>query len=190
MTAKRISNTRDEVDVPLPEAGVDVAQPVPLLGQGAQRLGEEGESINPYRELALPRLHDGSCGPDPVTPVEVVEGGMRVLTDGVARNEQLDVAAPVTKGRERELSLTSEQQKTTGDSHLVRGLRAGLDAPPALVCFGGRVRPVEPHRVRIRPTGAQRVDLRDPPRPFVLRLLAHWLRSKMIRRPWSVSQGS
>ena len=43
----------DEVDVALPEAGVDVGEAVPLVGERAQRLGQQLEAVDLDRQLAL-----------------------------------------------------------------------------------------------------------------------------------------
>ena len=64
----------DEVDVALAEAGVDVGEAVPLVGQRAQRLGQEPEAVDLDRELALAGRHHGPVDADPVAEVEGVEG--------------------------------------------------------------------------------------------------------------------
>ena len=63
----------DEVDVALAEAGVDVGEAVPLVGQRPQRLGEQRELAHLDRELALLGLHHRALDADPVAEVEVVE---------------------------------------------------------------------------------------------------------------------
>jgi len=71
----------DEVDVALPEPGVDVGEAVPLVGERPQRLGEELERRDLDRQLALLRLHDRALGADPVAEVEVVEGCVALVAD-------------------------------------------------------------------------------------------------------------
>ena len=71
----------DEVDVALAEAGVDVGEAVPLVGQRAQRLGQELEAVDLDRQLALAGRHHGAVDADPVAEVEGVEGVVRVVAE-------------------------------------------------------------------------------------------------------------
>ena len=71
----------DEVDVALAEAGVDVGEAVPLVGQRAQRLGQQLEAVDLDRQLALPGGHHRAVDADPVAEVELVERGVGVLAE-------------------------------------------------------------------------------------------------------------
>ena len=74
----------DEVDVALAEAGVDVGEPVPLVGQRAQRLGEQLEAVDLHRQLALAGGHHRAVDADPVAEVEGVERVVRLLPEHAA----------------------------------------------------------------------------------------------------------
>ena len=71
----------DEVDVALAEAGVGVGQAVPLVGQRAQRLGEQREVLDLHRQLAGARRHDRAVDADPVAAVELLDGGEALVAD-------------------------------------------------------------------------------------------------------------
>ena len=60
----------DEVDVALAEPGVGVGQAVPLVGQRAQRLGEQLEAVDLHRQLAGAGRHHRAVDADPVAAVE------------------------------------------------------------------------------------------------------------------------
>src|SRR2546428_625138 len=64
-----------QVDVALAVARLDVLQAVPLLGQRAQRLGEELEVLDRHRQLALARPEQLAGDADEVTDIEVRERG-------------------------------------------------------------------------------------------------------------------
>ena len=179
----------DEVDVALPEPGVDVGKAVPLVGERPQRLGEELERRDLDGELALLRLHDGALGTDPVAEVEVVEGGVAFVADHRPGHEQLDSSRAVSHGRERELALAPDEHQASRDAHRVVDLGAGVDASVRRVQLCGRVGAVKAHRVRIATLGAEGLDLGEAARPLVLEFAQRFL-SNTIRSPWRVSQGS
>ncbi len=64
----------DEVEVALTIADLDIPQAVPLLGQGAEGLGEEGEVGHFHRHLARAGADQGSCRADQVAQIEVGRG--------------------------------------------------------------------------------------------------------------------
>ena len=61
----------DQVDVALPEAGVDVGETVPLVGQRAEGLGQELERRDLHRQLALTGGHHRAVDAHPVAQVEL-----------------------------------------------------------------------------------------------------------------------
>ena len=157
----------DEIDVAHPEPGVDVAEAVPLLGEGPQRLREQLERGDLHRQLAAFGAQHAALGTDPVAAVELVEAVVGVGPDRGVGHEQLDAPGPVAQGGERELALPSDEQEPARHPHRVAGLGARLEAVPVLVHLRRGVGPVEAHRVRVGARGAQRVELGEPPAPLL-----------------------
>ena len=89
----------DQVDVALAEARVDVGEAVPLVGQRAQRLGQQLERADLHRQLTAARGHHGALDPDPVAEVEPVELLVPLFADGVVRHEELHAARLVAHRR-------------------------------------------------------------------------------------------
>ena len=94
----------DQVGVALAEAGVDVGEAVPLVGQGPHRLGEQFDPLGLHRQLALAGGHHRAVHADPVAEVELLDGAEGVVADDRLRHEQLDVAGSVANRREDELA--------------------------------------------------------------------------------------
>ena len=61
---------RDQVELAVAEAGLDVGQPVVLLGRRAQRLGQQLVALELQRELAAAGAEDRAVGADQVAEVE------------------------------------------------------------------------------------------------------------------------
>ena len=109
----------DEVDVALAEAGVGVGQAVPLVGQRAQRLGEQLEAVDLDRQLAGARRHDRAVDADPVAAVELLDRGEPVVADDGLRDEQLDLGAALGDRGEHELAGVALEHDAPGDADLV-----------------------------------------------------------------------
>ncbi len=156
----------DEVDVALAVAGVDVAEPVPLVRQGSQRLREQLEAADLHRQLALARGHHRAVDADPVAEVEPVELGVRGLAELGVRHEQLHAARLVAHGRERQLALTADEQDPPRDPHRGVGLDAGLELPELGAELAERPVTSEVHRIRIDTSLAQRVEVGEATGPL------------------------
>ena len=63
----------DQVGVALTEAGVGVGEPVPLVGQRPDGLGQQFDLLDLHRQLALAGGHDGAVDADPVAEVEFLD---------------------------------------------------------------------------------------------------------------------
>ncbi len=63
----------DQVGVSLPEAGVDVGESVPLVGQRPDRLGQQLDLLGLDRQLALAGGHHGPVHTDPVAEIELLD---------------------------------------------------------------------------------------------------------------------
>ena len=136
---------RDQVDVALAVAGVDVGESVPLVRELPLRLGEHRERLDPYGELAALRLHHRALGADPVPAGDLVAEAAELLAPDVAlTDEQLAFARAVTQRHEDQLALGPHGHGPARDPHdVVR--RVARDQ--TLVVVGAelpeRVRPVE-----------------------------------------------
>ena len=64
---------RDQIQIALPVAGLDVLQAVPLLGHGEQSLGEELELLGVDAELAGARAEQIAFHADDVAEVDQLE---------------------------------------------------------------------------------------------------------------------
>ncbi len=114
-------------------------------------------------------------------------------------HEQLTVAGPVAQRDEDELALVAHEHDATRDAHFVVGGIARLEllvpavAQAASECvrskpigYGSTPRAAAPRpsRVERHVLGRAAVDIAGR------RSGPHWFRSKMMRRPYRVSQGS
>ncbi len=154
----------DEVGVALPEPGVDIAQPVPLVRHRPDRLREQRHLRGLDRQFALPRGHHRAVHADPVTEVERLDRGEFVVADDGFGDEQLHLARTVADRREHEFARVALEHDPTGDRHLVVGLDAGFEPAPDVADLRERVRAVEPVRVGILTLRAHLVQAGETPR--------------------------
>ena len=92
-----------QVQIALPVADLDVRQPVPLLWQRQEALGEERQARGPDRQLLRLRAEDPAGHADPVAEVQQPEGlevqcGDRILAD-------VDLHARLAVGQDQEVRL-------------------------------------------------------------------------------------
>ena len=64
----------DQVDVTLTVTLLDIAQPVPFVGQRAQRFGEQAQVVDLDRQLAGLRTHQAAFRTDDVADIPALEG--------------------------------------------------------------------------------------------------------------------
>ena len=102
---------RDEVDVPLPVAQLDVGQPVPLLGQRAVRLRHEAQAPRLDRQLAPLARRQRPLGLDDVGDVDVVEPRVVLAERRLARRAA--GSRPVRSRRRRNESPPVDRSATT-----------------------------------------------------------------------------
>ena len=169
MTAWRISNTPTgvgvdgEVGIALAVANVGIGESVPLVGQRADRLGQQLEVGDLDGDLAGACCHHRAGCADPVAAVERFDVGELVVTDDRLGDEQLDVDAAVGDGEEDELAGVALEHHATGDRDGDVGLRTGTEVGAEKAYVGRAVRAVEAVRIRLATDGAQLVDLTLPP---------------------------
>src|SRR5205085_2671712 len=134
-------------------------------------------------------LHHLALDADPVAAVDLVaEAGERVGSELALADEELQLAGTVSNVREDQPSLRALQHYPAGDPDTVVGRRARVDlVVPVLAHLVQGVSAVEADGVRILAAGAQPLELCESFPEFVLH---QRFRSKMIRRPNSVSHGS
>ncbi len=149
----------DQVQLAAAEAGLDVGQPVVLLGRRPQRLGEQRDVLERDRQLAGARADDRAVGADQVAEVEVRQAAELLLAEHVLPAEQLDAPRAVDEVQERGLALPAARGDAAGhaDAHL--GLTAGLQVVVALARLGDRDDAVELVRERVHARGADLLQL-------------------------------
>src|SRR3569832_328603 len=106
-----------EIDVALAVARLDIAEAVPLVGQGTQRLRDDPQALRQDRQLAALGPERGAFDDDLIAGVEVVDDVGPVLGGEVIDvDEQLDVAARVAHRREHGLAaLTADHHHAAAD---------------------------------------------------------------------------
>ena len=104
---------RCKLEVAPAEAELRVAQPVPLLGERAQRFGQQGQAFDLDRELTPLGLHDLTLGPDDVAEVQEVHH-LVALLQGVPGQEQLEVPGRIAKRDEREFPVLTQEDHPAG----------------------------------------------------------------------------
>ena len=82
-------------------AGLDVGQPVVLLGRRPQRLREQRPVLELDRELAATRPEDRAVGAEQIAEVERDEAVQGLLPQDIGPRVQLDTAGPVDEIQER-----------------------------------------------------------------------------------------
>ena len=105
-------------------------------------------------------------GAHPVTAVEVLDLGERLVADRGLGDEQLQLRAPLGDGGEHELAGVALEHHAAGDRDLGRSLGAGREIRPLGAHLGQRVGAVEAVRVRLGAGLAELVDEALPPRPL------------------------
>jgi hypothetical protein len=130
----------DEVGVALAEAGVGVGQPVPLVGQRADGLGEQGEAFD---HDAQPPLRAVITVPSALTqsPGRAAEGG-----EGVVADDRAETNSWISAPRSRIVAKISlpcwQEHHPPGDGDGVLGLGAGrqigVRRPTSARCASGR----------------------------------------------------
>ena len=128
-----------EVEVALAVARLDVVEAVPLLGQRAQRLGEEGPLVGDDGELAGLGADRPAAGRRPVAEVEELEQLVGVA-EAILAELHLDVARPVAQDDEGHLPEGPDHHHPAGDRPdglVLLDLLGGLVAEARLDPGGG-----------------------------------------------------
>ena len=115
---------RDQVQLAPTVAGLDVAQPVMLVGRRAQRLGEDLKAIDAQRQLATAAAQHRAVDADQVPKVERAQPREGVLAEHVHTRVQLDLAGPVDEIEERSLAGAPPRGDPTRNPVGVFGLLA------------------------------------------------------------------
>ena len=90
----RLRLVHDQIDVAQPIAQLRVGQPVPLVGQRPQRLGQQQQALDPHRQLPGPVRNSTPSAPSDVADVIALEG-LVALAERARLQEQLNLAAAV-----------------------------------------------------------------------------------------------
>ena len=181
----------DQIDVALPVLLLLIGEAVELLGQRAQRLGEQPQLCDPDRKLAGARLEQCAPGADDVAQVPVLERFVRLDAEGIIGDVELDAAAHVLQRGEARLAHDALEHHTAGDCNSDgRRLERFVGLPVVRLVQRSRERvATEVVRVR-RPALAHQAQLRTALRDdlvFALsrRVVAHGLRTASAKeRLW------
>ena len=112
----------DEIDVALAVAVLDVGEAVPLLGQRAQRLGEQADRRRLDRELAGLGHHGHALGLDDVGDVDFFE---RARTSSPSESlRQKSCISPCDRAGARRLALPKPRTATTRPATCTGAARA------------------------------------------------------------------
>ena len=91
---------RDQIEIALAVARLDVLQPVPLLGHGEQRLREELELLRVHAQLAGARAEQVAFHADDVADIDQLEQLVIALADRVLLDVDLQPLAVLLQVRE------------------------------------------------------------------------------------------
>ena len=89
-----------QVDLPLPVAGVGGGQAVPLVGEGAEGLGEEPQLLDVHRQFASTTGDGLTLGPDPVPEIGVGQNRRGPFGERGRLHEELDRTGHILEGGE------------------------------------------------------------------------------------------
>src|SRR3954451_11481805 len=171
----------DQVELAVAEAGLDVRQPVVLLGRGTQRLGQQRVVVEPQRQLAAAAAEDRAVGADQVAEVEGEQARELLVPEHVHARVELQPARPVDEVEERRLALAPPRREAAGHAHAVVGLLAGGEVLVGRLDLDDRAYAREGVRERLDALLAQRLELAPPDREQLRRLLlGHYATSILV----------
>ena len=109
----------------MPVPGLDVGQPVMLVGRRPERLGQQGEAVERERQLAAACAEERAVGADQVAQVEAQQAIHRVLAQHIHARVELQPARAVDEVQERRLALPAARREPARDARAHVGLRPG-----------------------------------------------------------------
>ena len=110
----------DEIDVALAVAGLDVGQPMPLLGQRAHRLGQQAQRPREQRRLACPRAEARPVSTDHVADVQQRDDLPRALVEHVPLEVELQPSRAIRDFYELRLSERAPRDDATHHGEALR----------------------------------------------------------------------
>ena len=134
----------EQVEMALPESGLDVGQPVPLLGQRAQALREQLGLPGVDGELAGARAPDGPFDAHEVPHVEVAQEREPLRRELLLLRAHLDRRAVLDQREEEQVAEGAQRADAPhhGDGSRTRFQRRGVQRVEAKAHLGdGRARP-------------------------------------------------
>ena len=149
----------DEVQLAAALAGLDVGQPVELVGWRAQRLGQDREVLDAQRELAAARAEGQAVDPDEVAEVEVEQAAHPLLPQDVGAGLELDPARAVVEVEEGHAALAAAGVQAAGDPVAPVAVLARGEAGVRGLHLRDRHDPGEGRRERVDALGAQALEL-------------------------------
>ena len=126
---------RDQVELAVAVARLDVRQAVVLVGRRAQRLAEHLELLDAQRHLAVAAAHRRAVDADQVAEVERRQQLEALLAEDVHAGVQLDLAGAIDEVEERGLAGAAARGDASRDAVALVGFLAGLQ-----VLVGGQDR--------------------------------------------------
>ena len=118
---------RHQVELALAVAGLDVGQPVVLLGRRQQRLREQRPVVDLQRQLAAAGPEDRAIGADQVAEIEPHQPVQRVLPEHVRAGVQLHAPRAVDEVDEGRLALPAARGDPARDPRADVGLLTRLE---------------------------------------------------------------
>ncbi len=152
----------DQVELAVPEAGLDVLEAVVLLGRGPERLRQQRVVIDPQRQLTAAGAEGDPVDADQIAEIERDQALHPLGAEHVGPRLELNPARAVDEVEERHLALAAAAGDAAG--HTVSGVRllslgqVGVRGPNR----GDRLNTGELVRERLDPGRAQRLQLLSP----------------------------
>ena len=153
----------DEVEVALAVARLHVLEAVPLLGQRAERLGEQAELRRLERELAGAGAERAPGHADHVAQVEQAVDLEALVAQAVAARVDLEPPRPVLHLQEARLAEVAHRHHASRDRQRPRSGQLGLaQGGETRMHLGRRMVRTEVIRVRVDPPLPKRLELFPP----------------------------
>ena len=149
MNARPGLGVGDEVELAVAMAGLDIGEPVVLVGRRAQRLGQQRKAVDAQRQLAAARDERGAVDPDEIPEVQRQQAFHLLGAQHVDLRLQLDASRAVLEVQEGHLALAPPGGEAPRYAMGDLGLLARLQAFVGGADGRDRLDPVELMRERV-----------------------------------------
>ncbi len=155
----------DQVQLAVAQSRLDVGQPVVLVGQRTQRLGQHGDRLHEQRQLAPAGAEDRTLDADQVAEVQCADQLELRLVEHVRACVQLEPAAAVDQVEKGALTLPAPRGHATGEPEAQLGVLAGRQLGELRANLADRRDARERVRIRVEPVLAEPLELTQAGQP-------------------------